>query len=104
MGNVGKKTKDWYIQLRLTYISRGYGPILDYVRTTLKQRMSHRLIYDIDRTYYNVTEFNKEYIKSFQDTNGVPVLLYFTKLLVFKKFTIAGFALIIKLQQTMTLY
>ncbi len=66
--------------------------------------MSHRLIYDIDRTYYNVTEFNKEYIKSFQDTNGVPVLLYFTKLLVFKKFTIAGFALIIKLQQTMTLY
>ena len=98
------KTKEWYIQLRLIYISRGYGPILDYVMTTLKQRMSHRLIYDIDRTYYNVTEFNKEYIKSFQDTNGVPVLLYFTKLFVFKKFTIAEFALIIKLQQTMTLY
>ena len=66
--------------------------------------MSHRLIYDIDRTYYNVIEFNKEYIKSFQDTNGVHVLLYFTKLFVFKKFTIAKLALIIKLQQTMTLY
>jgi len=63
--------------------------------------MLHTLIYDIDRTHYNVIEFNEEYIKSFQDTNGVHVLLYFSKLLVFKKFTIA---LIIKFQQIMTLY
>lgn len=66
--------------------------------------MLHKLIYDIDRTHYNVIEFNEEYIKSFQDTNGVPVLLYFSKLLVFKKFTIAEFSLIIKFQQIMTLY
>jgi hypothetical protein len=62
------------------------------------------LIYDIDRTHYNVTEFNEEYNVSFQDTNGVPVLLYFSKLLVFKKFTITKFALKIKIQQTMTFY
>ena len=59
------------------------------------------MIYDIDRTHYNVTDFNQEYINSFEDTNGVSFLLYFTKLLVFKKFTIA---FIINLQQTMTLY
>ena len=69
-----------------------------------KQRLLHRLIHDIDRTHYIVFEFNKEYIKSFYDPNDVPVLLYYTKLLVFKKITIAKFALIIKLQQTMTFY
>ena len=43
-------------------------------------------------------------IKSFQDTNVVHVLLYFTKLFVFRKFPIAEVSLTLKIQQTMTLY
>ena len=69
-----------------------------------KQRLLHRLIHDIDRTHYIVFEFNKKDIKSFYNPNDVHVILYYTKLLVSKKITIAEFAFIIKLQQTMTFY
>ena len=66
--------------------------------------MLHRLIYDIDKVHYNVIKFNEEGIKSFQDINVVPVLLYFIKLFIFQKFPIAKVSLTFKIQQTMTLY
>ena len=66
--------------------------------------MFYTLIYDIDKIHYNVIEFNEEGIKSFQDTNVVHVLSYFTKLLVFRKFPIAEVSLTFKIQQTMILY
>ena len=88
--------KDWYIQLGFTCF-RGYWPSLDYVRTTFKTM-------DVDRIYCNVTEFNEDDIKFFQDNNVVHVLLYFTKLFFSQKFPIVEVSHTFNIQQTMTLY